>query len=107
MIYDTLIVPETGTDLPPLETSEGGNYGLFIIVAQAMYNGISAITNNQYNALYAYQIKYGVRMVNVDVFPTPGFGAETVAGCCLDGSEQNVTLLPNAQADFFPTAGLR
>lgn len=105
--YEGLKVPQTGITLPTLETSAGGNYGLFVIVAQVQYTGKSALTTDQWNTLYAYQLKYKIRMVHLNVVPSSEFGVEYVDACCGDGVEQNFTLVGDVQTKEFPTAGLR
>src|SRR5947207_5814977 len=73
-----LVVPQTGTSLPALETVSGstsvGNFGLIVIIGLASYDygstgWASAITSDQFTALYAYQLKYNVRMVHLDGYP--------------------------------------
>src|SRR5579871_4651027 len=69
--FQLLAVSQGGTPLPALETTGPsgtvGNFGLFIVVALASYDyggstgWASAITKDQWTALYAYQVKYGVR----------------------------------------------
>jgi len=108
---------QNGTVLPTLETIDAsgnsvGNYGLIIIIGLVTYNyggtigWASAITADQWTALYAYQLKYGVRMVHLDGFPG-SFNGTTVApgpgGCC-STEDQQVSLL---DASFVPTAGLK
>lgn len=66
----------------------------------------SALTTEQWNALYAYQTAFGVRMVRLDVYPGPDFGTTTAiagAGCCGAGVEQLISISNTAA---FPTAGL-
>jgi hypothetical protein len=105
--YDLLAIAQSGTPLPLLETSTGGNYGLLVVVAQAQYAGISALTTSQWDTLYAYQLKYKVRMVHMNVVPTKEFGVELVAPCCANEVEQNATLVEEVAMKEFPTAGLR
>lgn len=105
--YDSVQFPASGQALPTLETSAGGNYGLIVSVGGVQHNGTSAVTTDQWNALYAYQTKYGVRMVHIDASPSSDFGVALVGGCCGDDVEQNLTMLADAQKNYFPTAGLR
>ncbi|KAI9744748.1 MAG: hypothetical protein M1818_001673 [Claussenomyces sp. TS43310] len=105
--HDDVIVPESGCSLPALETSSGGNYGLIIVVSQVQYNDTTVLTDTQWNSLYDYQTKYGVRMVQLYVVPGEDFGVQQVAPCCQDTVEQNVTLVADGQTNHFPTAGLR
>jgi hypothetical protein len=90
-----------------------GNYGLIIIIGLVTYDyggtigWASAITTAQWNTLYAYQLKYGVRMVHLDGFPG-SFNGTAIAtngpnGCC-DYGEQYVAL---NNASFIPTSGLK
>jgi hypothetical protein len=88
-----------------------GNYGLIIVIGLVVYDyggttgWVSAITSNQWDTLYAYQTKYGVRMVHLDGFPG-SFNGTTVApgpgGCC-STEDQTVRLL---DPTLVPTAGL-
>lgn len=91
--FENLFVPQTGVaSLPALNSSFGGNYGAIIIVGQVSYNynGVfnSALTAAQYQQLYDYQVQYGVRMVQYDVYPGPAFGTTALGGCCAAGVEQ-------------------
>ncbi|KAL4782045.1 hypothetical protein BJX76DRAFT_369411 [Aspergillus varians] len=108
--FTTLLVPEAGVELPALNTSSGGNFGGIVVAGEVSYDygsdsWRSALTDDQWNQLYAYQLAYGVRMVQYDVFPGPNFGASAVgSGCCADGVEQLVYF---SDTSDFPTAGLR
>jgi hypothetical protein len=64
----------------------------------------SALTDAQWIMLYAYQLQFGIRMVRIDVYPSPSTGTTPVAGCCADGQEQFVSF---SNTSAFPTAGLR
>jgi hypothetical protein len=95
----TLLVPQAGVALPALSTNTSsgqvGNYGAIVIIGQVSYNygttGYqSALTTDQWNALYAYQLTFGVRMVQLDVYPGPAFGATALGGCCDANVEQLV-----------------
>lgn len=90
--FQILLVPSTGAALPTLNSSAGGNYGGIIIESQVAYQYnttyASALTQDQWNTLYAYQIAYGVRMVQYNVYPGPLFGATALGGCCDTGVEQ-------------------
>lgn len=105
--WEGIEVPESGITLPGLETSNGGNYGLFVVVSEVQYNATSALTDKQWASLHSYQTKYGVRMVHVYVVPGLDYGTALVASCCDGTQEQNVSLIQTAQTDYFPTAGLR
>lgn len=108
--FATLLVPPAGVPLPALNSSSGGNFGGIVVVGQVSYdsgsgNWRSALTDDQWNQLYAYQLKYGVRMVQYDVSPGPDFGTTRVgSGCCTDGIEQLVYF---SNTTDFPTSGLR
>jgi hypothetical protein len=108
---------QNGTSLPTLETIDAtgnsvGNYGLIVIVGMVVYNfggttgWVTAITPAQWNTLYAYQLKYNVRMVHLDGFPG-WFNDTTLApgpgGCC-STEDQKVYLV---NTTFVPTAGLK
>lgn len=108
--YSTLIVPQAGTALPALNTSGVGNYGGILVHGQVAYDyggtlGFqSALTADQWNQLYAYQTSFGTRMVHLDVYPGPLFGANVVAGCCDAGVEQLMSFTNTAA---FSQAGLK
>lgn len=108
--FTTLIVPQSGVTLPALNTSTGGNFGGIVVASEVSYDygtsGFqSALTTDQWNQLYAYQLAYGVRMVQYDVYPGPNFGATAVGGgCCNTGVEQ---LISFTDISDFPTSGLR
>ncbi|KAL2860793.1 putative extracellular serine-rich protein [Aspergillus lucknowensis] len=108
--YTELLVPQAGVELPALNTSSGGNFGGIVVAGEVSYdyggdNWRSALTDDQWNQLYAYQLAYGVRMVQYDVYPGPNFGTTAVSGgCCGDGVEQLVSF---SDVSDFPTSGLR
>ncbi|KAH8694066.1 hypothetical protein BGW36DRAFT_215461 [Talaromyces proteolyticus] len=108
--FRTLIVPQAGVALPALNTSAGGNFGGIVVASQVSYDyggttGYqSALTTDQWNQLYSYQLTYGVRMVQYDVYPGPAFGATALGSCCNAGVEQLVSFTDSTD---FPTAGLR
>lgn len=117
MQYQVLDVPSTGTALPVLETISGsdnvGNFGLFIVISQVSYDyggtigWASALNATQWNSLYAYQTKYQVRMIQLNVYPGAIDGTAIVpgsdpSGCC-DTEEQMTSLIDTS---FIPTAGL-
>lgn len=110
--YQLVIVPQAGITLPTLNSSATqGNYGGFIILSEVSYDYStgwgSAITNDQMNALYAYQTAFGVRMVRLDVYPESSFGTATAiasAGCCSTGVEQLVSI---SNSTGFPTANIK
>ncbi|KGO69938.1 hypothetical protein PITC_046330 [Penicillium italicum] len=108
--FTTLIVPSAGTTLPDLNGTAGGNFGGIVVAAEVSYEyggdlGFqSALTTDQWNQLYAYQLEYGVRMVQYDVYPGPKFGASAIGGCCDNGVEQLVSF---TDVSDFPTSGLK
>ncbi|KAJ9646456.1 hypothetical protein H2201_001415 [Coniosporium apollinis] len=112
MPFQVVEVPSTGATLPQLSSSAtAGNYGAIVVLSEVSYqypNGFfSALTTEQWNALYAYQTAFGVRMVRLDVYPGPDFGTTTAiagAGCCGAGVEQLISISNTAA---FPTAGLK
>ncbi|KAL3477509.1 hypothetical protein BJX99DRAFT_226018 [Aspergillus californicus] len=108
--WTTLIVPQAGIELPTLNTSSGGNFGGIVVAGEVSYDygsdsWRSALTDDQWNQLYAYQLAYGVRMVQYDVYPGEKFGATALSGgCCASGVEQ---LISFSDVSDFPTSGLR
>ncbi|KAJ5692219.1 hypothetical protein N7462_001642 [Penicillium macrosclerotiorum] len=109
--YTALIVPQAGVSLPTLNSSSGGNFGGIVVASEVSYDyggttGYqSALTTDQWNQLYAYQLAYGVRMVQYDVYPGPDYGATVVSGgCCDTGVEQEISF---TDVSDFPTSGLR
>lgn len=105
--YEVLTVPSTGAALPTLNSSASvGNYGGIIIVSEVSYSYtsgfLSALTDAQFTTLYNYQAAFGVRMVRIDVYPGPNFGASTTGGCCDTGVEQ---LISFTNTTGFTTAG--
>ncbi|KKY21693.1 putative extracellular serine-rich [Phaeomoniella chlamydospora] len=75
---------------------EGGNFGGIIVVFAVSYDYSgsynSALTTEQWNQLYAYQLAYGVRMVQYDVYPGLDYGSTALGGCCDSTVEQLVSL---------------
>ncbi|KAF2423714.1 hypothetical protein EJ08DRAFT_700958 [Tothia fuscella] len=108
--YQLVIVPSAGTTLPTLNSSlTDGNYGGIIVLGEVSYQYsagfASALTPEQWQTLYAYQIAFGVRMARLDVYPGSDFGTTTAipgAGCCDIGVEQPVSF---TNTSAFPTAG--
>lgn len=85
--YEVLTFPQAGTPLPTLEQDGYGNYGGIVTLKELSYEynepgrtgWLSALTDAQWTALYDYQVKYGVRMARLDVFPTTQFGVSVRA----------------------------
>lgn len=106
-----LVVAQTGTTLPALETVSGstsvGNFGLIVIIGLASYDygatgWASAITSDQFTALYAYQLKYNVRMIHLDGYPGNFEGTALAlgpVGCC-SSEDQSVYLVDSTLAPF-------
>ena len=106
--FTSLIVPSGGVALPALNGTAGGNFGGIVVASEVSYDygtaGFqSALTTDQWNQLYAYQLEYGVRMVQYDVYPGPNYGSTALGGCC-NGIEQ---LISFSDISDFPTSGLK
>lgn len=108
--YELVIVPATGITLPKLKTSDTmGNYGGFVILSEVSYknsagNWGSAITADQWQAMYDYQTAFGARMVRLDVVPSASSGTRVVGSCCEGTQDQTIFVSDTSQ---FPTAGLK
>ncbi|PHH84639.1 hypothetical protein CDD83_1620 [Cordyceps sp. RAO-2017] len=110
--WDKALIPQGGTSLPPLNSSStDGRYGAIVVIGSVSYgngdNFSSALKPQQWDDLFAYQTAFGVRMVRLDEFPGPSFGASAVtanAGCCGNGEEQLIRL---SSTDSFPGANLK
>lgn len=109
--FTTVLVPQSGVTLPPLNSSSGGNFGGIVVASEVSYDyggtlGYqSALTADQWNQLYAYQLEYGVRMVQYDVYPGPQYGTSAIGdGCCSTGIEQEFSF---TNIEDFPTSGLK
>lgn len=77
--YQLVLVPQEGTTLPVLNsTAQDGNYGGIIVLSEVSYGYStgwqSALSADQWQALYNYQTSFGVRMVRLDVYPSSDFG---------------------------------
>lgn len=106
--YELVRVPQTGFQLPTLNTTSHGNYGGIISLNELAYEYTegwhSGISADQYNTIYAYQIAFGVRMTRIDAYPQPAFGTTTNGGCCDSGVEQLISLTNNTG---FATANIK
>jgi hypothetical protein len=107
--YQVLLVPKTGTSLPALSSGTTGNFGAIVVLSEVSYDygtaGFqSALSAAQWQDLYTYQSSFGVRMVRIDVFPSPDSGTTALGGCCNTGVEQLISISNNAA---FPSAGLK
>jgi hypothetical protein len=108
--FYVLVVPQNGTTLPSLNDSVTvGNYGLIVVLSEVSYDyggteGYeSALTTDQWNLLFNYQVSFGVRMVRLDVFPSADLGATALGGCCDTGLEQFISISDDTA---FSSAGL-
>jgi hypothetical protein len=110
--FEPLLVPKEGATLPVLNTTatEGKYSGIIVIDALSYDYGAdgwrSAVTEDQWNSLWAYQASFKVRMVRINEFPSPDFGAGLAGagGCCDTGVEQ---LISFTNTTLFPTANLK
>ena len=109
--YEVLVVPQAGVTLPSLNDSATvGNYGLIVVLSEVSYDyggteGYqSALTADQWTALFNYQVSFGVRMVRIDVYPSSDSGTTALGGCCNTGVEQFISISDDTA---FPSAGLR
>jgi hypothetical protein len=109
--YELVRVPKTGFSLPALNTTSRGNYGGIISLSELAYdydgNWHSGISSDQYNAIYAYQVAFGVRFVRIDAYPQPAFGTTTApsgVGCCSTDVEQLISITNNTG---FATANIK
>lgn len=80
--YQVVTVPQGGITLPVLTSSEtSGNYGGIIVFSEVAYEyptgWASAITPDQWQTIYNYQVAFGIRLVRLDSFPTPDMGGYT------------------------------
>ncbi|KAI9756019.1 MAG: hypothetical protein M1815_004251 [Lichina confinis] len=108
--HQVVVVPQTGVTLPALTSSATqGNFGLVVIISAVTYDygpdggWRSALTAAQQTELRDYVKNFGVRLVQLDVYPGPDYGATALGGCC-GGEEQLFKLSDNSD---FPTAGLK
>ncbi|KAJ0119842.1 hypothetical protein N8I77_012445 [Diaporthe amygdali] len=110
--YQTVLVPQSGVALPALNSSATqGNYGGILVLSEVSYQYstgfLSALNTSQWQTLYDYQTAFGVRMVRLDVYPTPDMGVTTYiagSGCCDAGVEQ---LISFNDTTAFPTANVK
>lgn len=77
--WQKALIPKDGTSLPELNSSlTQGYFGGFIVLGSLAYDydGIfrSALTQQQWDQLFAYQSAFHVRMVRLEEYPGPGFG---------------------------------
>ncbi|EGY15901.1 hypothetical protein VD0002_g5441 [Verticillium dahliae] len=106
--FQGLAIPQAGAPLPELFSGSKGNFGAIIIVDAIAYEYTdgwrSAVTTEQWDAIHKYQLAFGVRMVRINEYPGPLFGAAAGEGCCGVGVEQ---LISFTDVSDFPTANLK
>ncbi|KAJ4329314.1 hypothetical protein N0V84_000209 [Fusarium piperis] len=108
--FEKVLVPQTGFELPTLNSSSSkGNYGGIVVVDSVSYEYSdgwrSAISTEQWEKIYEYQINFKVRLVRINEFPGPNFGTTASgAGCCAEGVDQLISLTDTSD---FPTANLK
>lgn len=95
--YQTVLVPQTGAALPVLNSSATqGNYGGILVLSEVSYQYstgfLSALNASQWQALYDYQTAFGVRMVRLDVYPTPDMGKSATQIVTLQASHASSSL---------------
>lgn len=77
--YQVVMVPQAGITLPALTSSDTtGNYAGIIVLSEVAYQyptgWASAITADQWQTIYNYQLGFGVRLVRLDSFPSTDLG---------------------------------
>lgn len=110
--YEILAVPQGGVITLPTfnSTATDANYGLIVVLSAVAYdygaNGgwHSALTTEQWTQIRDFQKAFAVRMIHLDVYPGPDYGATALGGCCNAGTIQQARLSDNSA---FPTAGLK
>ncbi|KAI8716531.1 hypothetical protein NCS52_00947200 [Fusarium sp. LHS14.1] len=108
--FEKVLVPQTGFELPILNSSSSkGNYGGIVVVDSVSYEYSdgwrSAISTEQWEKIYEYQINFKVRLVRINEYPGPNFGTSASgAGCCAEGVDQLISLTDTSD---FPTANLK
>ncbi|EEU43436.1 uncharacterized protein NECHADRAFT_45195, partial [Fusarium vanettenii 77-13-4] len=108
--FEKVLVPQNGFELPTLNSSSSkGNYGGIVVVDSVSYEYSdgwrSAISTEQWEKIYEYQINFKVRLVRINEYPGPNFGTSASgAGCCAEGVDQLISLTDTSD---FPTANLK
>lgn len=95
--YQTVLVPQTGAALPALNSSATqGNYGGILVLSEVSYQYstgfLSALNASQWQTMYDYQTAFGVRMVRLDVYPTPDMGKHSTPTLMLKPSHTRTPL---------------
>lgn len=85
--YQLVVVPQAGITLPALASSgTAGNYGGIVVVSEVAYDyptgWTSAITPEQWQTIYNYQLGFGVRLVRLDSFPSTDLGTLPPSSTC-------------------------
>jgi hypothetical protein len=115
--FQLLLVPNGNVTLPPLNSSAtSGNYGGIVILSELSYSYVdstgatiwtSALSQDQWDLLFGYQVAFGVRMVRLGAFPSNSgeqdSGTSSLGGCCDYNVENFMTISDTSQ---FKTAGL-
>jgi hypothetical protein len=105
--YQVVVVPQAGITLPTLNSSSTqGNYGGIVVLGEVSYdfgggNYQSALSNDQWQQLFDYQTAFGVRMVRLDVYPSPSLGCSPLGATSAD---QGISF---TNTSGFPTANLK
>ncbi|KAK0386716.1 hypothetical protein NLU13_6551 [Sarocladium strictum] len=105
-----IIVPKEGITLPALNsTATDGNYGGIIVMNSVTYeyeggNWRSAITQDQWDVIHAYQAAFKVRMVRLGDTPSTSSDTAAAGGSHPGDVEQ---LFSFTDTSGFPTAGLK
>lgn len=108
--YDRVLVPQGGVQLPALnDTGNHGRYSGIIVMDALSYEypegWHSAITDEQWKQIHDYQVHFSVRMVRINEFPGPNFGAAVdERGAGGTGSEHDISITDAAD---FPSANLK
>ncbi|KAF7558001.1 hypothetical protein G7Z17_g337 [Cylindrodendrum hubeiense] len=106
--YEIVIRGSAGP-LPSLNSSSTqGNYGSIIIMSSIAVSSSSgwgsALTDDQWTALYTYQTSFNVRMVRLNEYPGSEFGTTPVGPGCCDGLlDQTISF---TDVSDFPTANI-
>lgn len=79
--WQKALIAQGGSPLPVLNsTATNANFGSIILIGSLSYdyNGVfkSALTDAQWNQIYAYQSAFNVRMVRINEYPGIGFGKQ-------------------------------